>query len=286
MVTEGKSRSALLYRIENLLPTLSKSEQKVARYILDHSREIIYLSVAALADCCHVSDPTVVRACQKLGYSGYQDIKISIAQTTENTMEIIHEDILASDTISVVADKVFQSAFNTLRFTHDNLGRHLLETSAAAIQNARKIMVVGMGGSGGVAFDFTHKLLRLGLDAVHFSDPHLMAVAVTSFDERDLLVNICHSGSSRIVVENARLAQKKGTKILSITSSGKSPLSRISDIVLNTVSNETQYRIVSISSRIAAVTILDTLYTYLALKSDTDAIRNMAIEENQEYLKY
>lgn len=286
MNTESNSRSALLYRIESVLPALSKSEQKVVRYILNHPSEIIYLSVAALADCCQVSDPTVVRACQKLGYRGYQDLKISIAQTTVNTTETIHEDILDSDTVSVVADKVFQSAFSALRLTHDSLNRHALELSAAAIKNARKIMIAGMGGSGGAASDFTHKLLRLGLDAVCYSDPHLMAVAITFFDERDLLINVCHSGSSRIIVENAKLAKKNGARILSITSAGNSPLSRISDIVLNTVSNETQYRIISISSRIAAVTILDTLYTYIALNNDTDEIRHMVIEENQAYLKY
>lgn len=82
MAVQNTSLAALLLRIENSLPDLSKSERKVAEYIRKNPRGIIDLSVAALADACGVSDPTVVRAYKKLGFSGYEDLKLTLAQAT------------------------------------------------------------------------------------------------------------------------------------------------------------------------------------------------------------
>ena len=82
MAVQNTSLAALLLRIENSLPNLSKSERKVAEYIRGNPRGIIDLSVAALADACGVSDPTVVRAYKKLGFSGYEDLKLTLAQAT------------------------------------------------------------------------------------------------------------------------------------------------------------------------------------------------------------
>ena len=49
MAVQNTSLAALLLRIENSLPNLSKSERKVAEYIRGNPRGIIDLSVAALA---------------------------------------------------------------------------------------------------------------------------------------------------------------------------------------------------------------------------------------------
>ena len=93
MAVQETSLAALLLRIENTLPHLSKSERKVAVYIKENPKAIIDLSVAALAEACGVSDPTVVRAYKKLGFSGYEDLKLTLAQATVSPSEIIHEKI-------------------------------------------------------------------------------------------------------------------------------------------------------------------------------------------------
>ena len=148
MAVQNTSLAALLLRIENSLPNLSKSERKVAEYIRGNPRGIIDLSVAALADACGVSDPTVVRAYKKLGFSGYEDLKLTLAQATVSPDEIIHEEISAEDSVQAVRDKVFQSAVLALQFTRDMLEPDTLAAAAQLLMNARKIVIFGLGGIG------------------------------------------------------------------------------------------------------------------------------------------
>lgn len=284
MAVQETSLAALLLRIENTLPHLSKSEQKVAIYIQQNPKAIVNLSVAALADACGVSDPTVVRAYKKLGFSGYEDLKLTLAQATVSPSEIIHEDIGASDSIQQVRDKVFQSAILALQFTRDMLNPEDVEAAAQILMHARKTVIFGLGGSAPVAMDLHHKLLRLGLDAAVYTDPHLQMIACNYLDERDAVFAISHSGSSRCVVDSTHAAKSRGAMVISLTSAGKSPLSKLADIRLNTNSKETKYRVVSIASRVAALTIADTIYTYIAMR--TDGAKSLQIEKSMEILKY
>ena len=276
--------AALLLRIENSLPNLSKSERKVAEYIRGNPRGIIDLSVAALADACGVSDPTVVRAYKKLGFSGYEDLKLTLAQATVSPDEIIHEEISAEDSVQAVRDKVFQSAVLALQFTRDMLEPETLAAAAQLLMNARKIVIFGLGGSAPVAMDLHHKLLRLGLNAAVYTDPHLQVIACNYLDERDAVFAVSHSGSSRCVVDSTQTAKHRGAKVISLTSAGKNPLSKLADISLNTNSKETKYRVVSIASRVAALTIADSIYTYIAMR--TDGAKSLQIEKSMESLKY
>ncbi len=284
MSVQGTSLAALLLRIENTMPNLSKSEKKVAAYIQKNPKEIMDFSVAALADACGVSDPTVVRAYKKLGFSGYEDLKLTLAQATVSPSEIIHEEIGAEDSMQDVRDKVFQSAIFALRFTRDMLSSESLEAAAEVLMHARKIVIFGLGGSAAVAMDLHHKLLRLGLDASVYTDPHLQMIACNYLDSRDALFAVSHSGSSRCVVDGTQTAKQRGAKIITLTSAGKNPLSKLADVSLETNSKETKYRVVSIASRVAALTIVDTIYTFIAMR--TDAAKSLQIEKSMESLKY
>lgn len=284
MAVQNTSLAALLLRIDNSLPNLSKSEKKVAAYIRENPKEIIDLSVAALAEASGVSDPTVVRAYKKLGFHGYEDLKLTLAQATVSPNEIIHEDIDAGDSIQAVRDKVFQSAQFALRFTQDMLNPQVLEAAATLLTGARKIVIFGLGGSAPVAMDLHHKFLRLGLDATVYTDPHLQVIAGNYLDERDVVFAVSHSGSSRCVVDSTHAAKARGVRVITLTSAGKNPLSKLADISLSTYSKETKYRVVSIASRVAALTIADSIYTFIAMR--TDEAKSLQIEKSMECLKY
>lgn len=236
------------------------------------------------AKTCGVSDPTVVRAYKKLGFSGYEDLKLTLAQATVSPEEIIHEEISAEDSVQAVRDKVFQSAVLALQFTRDMLEPETLDAAAQMLMNARKIVIFGLGGSAPVAMDLHHKLLRLGLNAAVYTDPHLQVIACNYLDERDAVLAVSHSGSSRCVVDSTQIAKHRGAKVISLTSAGKNPLSKLADVSLSTHSKETKYRVVSIASRVAALTIADSIYTYIAMR--TDGAKSLQIEKSMESLKY
>ena len=284
MPQKDTASPALVLKIEELLPSLSKSEQSVGAYIVQHPDEVINLSVAALAENAKVSEPTVVRACRRLGFTGYQDLKVTLAQSIVTPMQSVHEQVTAGDDMQTLASKVFGSATHTLEFTYDTLNAADLEAAAKLLMSARRILIFGAGASGAIASDVQHKLLRLGLNANAYTDPHLQAMTASYATADDVILAISHSGSSRIVVDNVQLAKNNGARIISLTNIGRSPLSKLADICLYTASRETKYRILAVSSRIAELTIIDCIYTYIAIRSQNN--KDLKVEKAMEWLKY
>ena len=276
--------SALKFRIRNQLSELSRSEAIVAEYILNHADEVIKQSVSALADCCGVSEPTVIRACRTLGFSGYQALKIALIQDAENIIEYSGEEVTAEDSMAAAAQKVFGAANDALNLTKNSLDFESLEKAAEMLLKADRILVFGVGGSAAVAADVQHKFLRLGLRAQALSDPNMQTISAAYAGKQDVVFAISHSGSSKAVVDNAHLAASNGAGIISLSSMGKSPLTELADVSLFTAANETRYRIVAISSRIAELTIIDTLYSYMSFR--TAHGENLKIEKAIEDQMY
>ena len=279
-----REESALKFKIRSLLPELSRSEAAVAEYILNHSDDVINLSVSALADLCGVSEPTVIRACRTMGFSGYQALKIALIKSAENIIEYNGEEVTAEDDMRRSVQKVFGAANDAINLTRDSLDISAMEKAAQLLIHAKRILIFGVGGSAAVASDVQHKFLRLGFHAQALSDLNMQTISAAYAGEGDVVFAISHSGSSKVVVDNARLAAENGAKVISLSSIGKSPLTEIADVSLFTAANETRYRIVAISSRIAELTIIDTLYSYMAFR--TGKTENLRIEKAIEDQMY
>lgn len=279
-----REESALKFKIRSLIPELSRSEAAVAEYILNHSDNVIDLSVSALADLCGVSEPTVIRACRTIGFSGYQALKIALIKSAENVIEFNGEEVTAEDDMRRSVQKVFGAANDAINLTRDSLDIAAMEKAAELLLNAKRILIFGVGGSAAVAADVQHKFLRLGFNAQALSDLNMQAISAAYAGEGDVVFAISHSGSSKVVVDNASLAAKNGAKVISLSSIGKSPLTEVADVSLFTAANETRYRIVAISSRIAELTIIDALYSYMAFR--TGKSENLTIEKAIEDQMY
>ena len=276
--------STLSPRIRSLLPELSKAEATVASFIADNPDEVVNLSVSALAERCGVSEPTVIRACRTLGYSGYQAMKIALIQSLSSASPLSGEDVAPSDDMAVTCRKVFGEASDAVSLTLENLDTSAMELAAEALLAARRVLIFGVGGSAAVGADVQHKLLRLGLDARALSDTNLQAISASYAGPGDVVFAISHSGSSKAVVDNTRLAKSGGATVVSLSALGKSPLTEIADVSLFTVAKETRYRIVAISSRIAELTIIDALYSYMRFRTgNPENLRIDKVIEDQMY---
>ncbi len=280
----AKEDSAIVFKIRSLIPELSRSEALVAEYIVSHTDEVINLSVSALADCCGVSEPTIIRACRNIGFTGYQALKIALIQGMSAPINYSGEEVTAEDDMQQAVQKVFGAASDAINLTRDNLNLDDMRNAAEALLKARKILIFGVGGSAAVAADVQHKFMRLGLNATAYSDMNVQTIGAAYADENDVVFAISHSGSSKAVVDNAHLAKSNGATVISLSSMGKSPITEIADISLFTSANETRYRIVAISSRIAELTVIDSLYSYMSFRTGNE--ENLKVEkviEDQMY---
>lgn len=151
-----------------------------------------------------------------------------------------------------------------------------LNKAAEMIRKADNVLFFGLGNSSPVAQDAAHKLLRAGIKAYAYSDNHMQAIAAGQLTEKDVAIGISHSGSSKDIVDALKISKAAGASTICITNKGKSPILKQSDIALFTSSPETKYTILGLNSRIAALAIIDALYSYIVCHSETaeNAIEN------------
>lgn len=264
-MASNSNETLFYFKVKEKYRELTKSEKKAADFMIDNQEEIIYSSISNVADSAKTSEATMVRICKKLGYQGFQDLKISLARQLIDKDETIHEELKAEDKIETVIDKTFNGIIKTLTMTKDGLDCNSIENTMGAISNCSKLVVIGSGNSRAIAYDAQHKFMRIGIDVSAYSDSHLQMIAVSSLKPGDVLLAISHSGSSKDIVEAMHVAKSRNVLIISITSSGISPASKVADINLFTYSQETKYKLYSLSSRMATLAIIDTLYLGIAL---------------------
>lgn len=265
---------ALITKITAQIPRLTKSEQRVAAYITKNPQTAIFQSISELADHSNTSEATVVRTCKSLGFSSYQEFKVLLAQAIANPDQVLYGAIRIEDNapVSTIIDSVFDNSIQTLRLTQSSLDIHVLEQATELLCHARRVFILGLGGSHAIAIDLQHKLLRLGIDAVYHPDLHMQRISIANqVTSEDVLFAISHSGSSKDVVDNTAIAKKMNAKIITLTGAEKSPLSAYADVRLCTLSDETKHSIVSHSSRLAQLAVIDVLHTIISNR-DKDAV--------------
>ncbi|WP_342043180.1 MurR/RpiR family transcriptional regulator [Bacillus sp. OTU2372] len=251
-------------RINAAMSRLRDSEKKIIEFIEQNQDEIIHLSITEVAERSETSESSVVRLCKRLGYKGFQDLKINLAKEVIAPEKQIHEVIEKGDDVVKIKKKVFQSNIQALYDSIEVCNDEELRKAVDAISNARFIEFYGTGGSGTVAFDAHHKLLKLGIKSFAYNDTILQAMSASVLTNQDVVIGISHTGSNTDVLAALKLAKEAGATIICITNSSKSPITKISDIVLQTASNETLFRTDAISSRIAQLTIIDILVAAVA----------------------
>ena len=126
------------------------------------------------------------------------------------------------------------------------------------------LMTVVIGGSEKVAEDAVNKFLRVGIMAYAYADTNMQRMTASLTTPEDVVIAISHSGATVATIESLALAKKNGAKSIVITNYSRSPILQYADISLFTSSRETRYKVESLSSRIAQLTILDTLVTAIS----------------------
>ncbi|AGX03163.1 MULTISPECIES: MurR/RpiR family transcriptional regulator [Bacillaceae] len=247
-------------RIKTHYSKFSDKEKRIADYILDNPEKIVHSSINQLADDLGIADSTVFRFCKRIGFKGYQALKIALASEIVAPIKDIHETIQEEDDILTVSEKVFRSNINTLEDTLKLIRGGAFEMAVEAILQAEKVEFFGSGGSGIIAQDAYHKFIRTGLTVHANSDSHLQLMSASQLSDKDTAVFISHSGATKDMIGVLKVAKENGARTISITNFAKTPLTQQADIALYTVAEETDYRSEALSSRIAQLSIIDALY--------------------------
>ncbi|MGP3778719.1 MurR/RpiR family transcriptional regulator [Halanaerobium saccharolyticum] len=269
----NQKKQNVLPKIRSEYNSLPPSEVKVADYVLQNPEEIIYLSVSELATEVDVSDSTIIRFCKDVGFKGYQEFKLFIAQDLVVTIEDINEDISENDDLETLSKKITFSNKQAIEETMSVLDLDALKAAIDKILNSDKIQFYGVGASGITACDAKYKFLRIGKNVDCYTDAHLQAMSAATLGENDLVVGISHSGSTKDVVDSCRIAREAGATVICITGHNKSPITRVSDIKLLTATKEGPLGSGALRSKIAQLHMLDLIFTGVSLKQKEKTIK-------------
>jgi RpiR family transcriptional regulator, carbohydrate utilization regulator len=266
--------SNALEAVRAALPALRKSDAKVARLVLEQPSSILDVTVAALAERAGVSQPTVIRFCAAVGFNGFQEFKLRLAQSLALGRSATHSVISATDSLGGVSDKIFEYTLSSLDWARQHLDRDALTVAVAVLAAARSIEFFGYGASGIVARDAEQKFPLFGVPCRAQADFHQQVMAAAMMKRGDVALVISNTGRTRQIVEVAEIARKNGAKVIGLVGAG-GPVSACCDVtlVVETLDNTNIYT--PTTSRIAALVMIDILSTAVALRRDGSHSRRL-----------
>ena len=255
----------VLELVRAALPTLRKSDAKVAALVLAEPAQVLESTIAETAGRAGVSQPTVIRFCVAIGFSGYQEFKLRLAHSLALGRPATHSVILHSDSSGGVADKVFDYTLTSLDWARQHLDRDALERAVAVLAGARSIEFFGYGASGIVAQDGQQKFPLFGVPCRAQSDVHQQIMAASMMGPGDVAVVISNTGSNPQLAEVATVARAGGGGVVGIVGTDGLVSARCDvAIVVETLDNTSVYT--PTISRIAALVVIDILSTAVAMR--------------------
>lgn len=273
---------SIFLNIRSKYTEMGPSERRIADLLIADPNSILPLSITEFSKRANCGNATLVRFSRRLGLSGYQELKIAIAQEM-STLSAPEDQIMPTDTCYAMFTKRLRDVQRTLQKTRFALNPDAMDLAAKKIMTAKRIVIFGLGNSAAIAHDAQHKFLRVGLDASACSDNHLQTIIASHLSADCVAIGISHSGRSTDIVDALRIARICNATTICVTNQDSSPITEVSDICLFTQSDETQHSILGMSSRIAQLTIFDAIYTYIVANSDFQATK--AIRSTETALK-
>lgn len=255
-------------RIRSIYGTFSEKEKKLADYITTAPEKVIHKTINQIAEDTGLADSTVFRFCKRLGYKGFQDMKIALASEQVNELHDIHEHLSSEDDEKTILQKIFQSNIKTIEDTLTVIDEEQFKNAVDALLKAARIELFGFGGSNVIALDGYHKLIRTGLPVSTQIDAHMQLMSASQMTDSSVAVLISHTGHSKDVLELLDTLKQNGVFTIGITSFTQSPFSQQVDVPLYTLSEETDFRSEALASRIAQLSLLDALYVTIMMRLD------------------
>lgn len=255
-----------LAAISDALPKLKGSAQKVAQFIINSPRETINLTITELGMRAGVSEASIVRFAQSLGYAGFQALKIGLAEDMVSPMLLVHEDVNPDDDLASAVQKAMTAGMRSLEDTLRILEMPVLEAAIQALCNARQIELFASGNSVPLAMDLNFRLTKIGLRSRFSIDPTMQEMYASLASPEDVAVGISHTGSSIDTVHALELAKQRGARTICITNHSDSPLTRYSDLCLFTSTRVSHFREEEMASNLATLALTEALYVGICVR--------------------
>lgn len=268
-------------RIARHYDRLRPSEQLVADHLARISGQRLDQSITELARQIGVSEATVSRVSKALGFAGYPDMKLSIAAASQSAGDFpnIPAELHWSDSVANIGRKLATVLSASLIETEKLLVPEDLDGVVSSILEARKVVFMGVGGAAAICSEAAHIFMKIGIDAVSYSDGYTQTVVAATLKPDCLLFAVSHTGSTSTVVSAVKRAKNNGVPTIAITSDNGSALAEAADTVFTTTQRSERSIPLHgdfLEGRICQLYIIDVLYIGVMFRLQNVARINLA----------
>lgn len=221
--------SNFLVHIKSMYPSLTKLEKEVAAYIFENYNKIVFTSLTEFAKECGVGEATVFRFFKKLGFSGYHEFKINMAEQLRNPEE---------NDLSLKVPGTYQEIIQMLDDTKRLTSVENLKQVAQQIVDSQGVYLFGVGFSGLAAQGAQIRFMRLGYKSYVFSDQHAQLVSSHLMSPEDMAIAFSITGDTIQTIDWLNNAKQNGVKTLAITNHSHSDITKIADTIIYTAGKE------------------------------------------------
>jgi RpiR family transcriptional regulator, carbohydrate utilization regulator len=275
-------RGNLLERIQERYGTLRKSERVVADFLRQNSGTRLDSSITELGRNLGVSEATISRVSRALGYEGYPDLKLSVAEGSrpKSAYANIPVEIDESDSLIRTSGKLVSLLVSGLQGTQRMLDAHRLEQAVEALHKARKIVFVGVGGGAAICDEAAHMFLKAGFDAASYRDSYTQTIIAAQLKPGDAMVGISHTGTTTAVADAMLLAKKNGAATIAITSNAQSDVANAGSVCLTTWGSTQQVVPLHgdfLEGRLSQLFLVDLLYVGVLFRAGKTTAENLRL---------
>lgn len=273
---------SILDNLHQNFQSFSKSEKLIANYIIAHSSSVQSMTITTLAEECGVGEATITRFCRKLGFSGYSNLKLSLAKsltynsTHAPTLESFGE-ITQDDSLQSMCLKIYNSENEALLQTLKSIDLDTITSAVDLLSKASQVHCYGQGGSSIIAMMAWGRFITDSSKFHWVQDSHLQAITLALLQPNDVILYFSYSGATGELLEDIVLAKQRGVKIILVTRFSKSPLAKHADVVLLCSCNETPLQIGSIPAKMAQLFLIDVLYNEFSRRHASESLMNKDI---------
>ncbi|NIA57524.1 glucokinase [Massilia sp. TW-1] len=263
--------NTLMERVQHLQAELSPAEQRVAQLVIEHPRKVLSEPIAEIAKLADVSQPTVIRFCRSLGFSGLADFKLKFAGSLTGTIPVRHSQVRMTDSTHDLSAKVIDNTVSAILRFRDQLDVNSIDRAIDILRKAKRVEFYAMGNSRVVALDGQHKFFRFRIPTSSYGDSHLFALAAELLGPGDVVIAISTTGQLPELLDAVDVARNAGADVIAITSS-KSALARKASVCLSVDHSEDSTTFLSMISRILQLLLIDIMAVGISLGPAGEAV--------------
>ncbi|RJX75774.1 SIS domain-containing protein [Vibrio sinensis] len=251
-------------RLRMLIPSLTKTEKKVAEFFLIPRSVNKDTTINHLSHQLNVSAALIVKVAKKLGYDGFKDLKQALL-LVENDKNYSPDQYLSpDDDCAQIVQKVLKNSINALQEALSFSSVPNIEQAAKSIIGCRRLTIMAVGGTWVIAEDFHHKLLRIGIHSYVPKDYHMMIMAASLMGPEDVVLVISHSGQTIDLNDAVKEVKVCGAQVITVTNNYNAELTKMSDCAIFAPASPEPILGKNGTARLVKIALIDCLYATIA----------------------